>query len=152
MMKVALLLMLIAAPCLGTEAFQPNWKSIVLVSNGPVSAGEISVEANIDSFGMLDLKVKSNFGEFHAAEPVANPHLNTITITRYPDGIELEQFEKYFVVCLFVGDMKRVDWGSRERPRYEWSYDLAVYTFTPGKYKFEIQGYDGTLHIADCVP
>ncbi len=101
---------------------------------------------------MLNLYVRSNFGEFQFEQAVSAPQLNTLTVAHYSDGIDSEKFKSYFVVCLFVGEWKKVNWGTKDDPSYDWSYDRAVYTFTPGRHKMEVQAHDGTRHITDCDP
>ncbi|MDP1698595.1 MAG: hypothetical protein Q8L45_12565 [Xanthomonadaceae bacterium] len=152
-MKFLLLLMiLISNSCPATQALQANWKSVSLVSNGPVSVSDISLEAKVDSNNLLFLHVRSSLGDFDIDKSVSAPRLNTITIAYYSSSTELKQFDEYFVICLFVGNEKKANIGTEENPNYDWSYDRAVYTFTPGQYKFHIQAHDGTLHISDCDP
>ncbi|MDZ4348263.1 MAG: hypothetical protein U1A22_01860 [Xanthomonadaceae bacterium] len=122
------------------------------MSNGPSSAGDISIRAEITVDNSLNLYVSSHYGEFQLEDAAKKPHLKTITVTHYAGGVEFGQFKDYFFVCLFVGERKRVNLGSDDRPHYTWSFDRMVFTFTPGKYDLEIQAHDGTLHITNCDP
>ena len=135
-----------------TETYQPDWKKVSLTSYGPDSAGDIEIQAEIDESQNLKMAVNSSYGYFPVKETVFQPHLNSLTITKYSDQIDLEPFKHYFVVCLFVGPKKRANFGSVDEPKYEWSYDIATYTFTPNHYTFQVQEHNGSLYVQDCNP
>jgi len=148
------LLLFASSIAIGNEPYSLAWDELN-INAYEKDLGRIEVRASKNQYGNLDLFVENE--EHIYAIPIAllddivAPNIGSLSIQvtqPYYDEKALSMFS----ICLFFGDRTRVNYGTKEKPKYRWPQNQVTYEFNDGRVERVIHKNTTKLRVSSCNP
>ena len=151
--NLSILLLLASCLAVGSEPYSIVWDEFS-VSTYEKDLGRIEVHASKNEDGSLNLSVE-NGGRVYSIQrslldDVVDPNIRSISIqvTQPYDETPLTMFS----ICLFFGDRAKVNYGTKEEPRYRWPQNQVTYEFKDGVINRVIHKNTTKFRVSSCNP